>query len=141
MTATKKVMVFGSFDFVHDGHLYFFNQAKSLGKELVVVVARDDTIKKVKGKRPYHQEKERLKHVKAIKLVDRAVLGNLDDKYKIIEDIKPELICLGYDQVAFAKNLKKELKKRRLNIDVVRLNEYKAHIYKSSRIKKANGIW
>ena len=131
----KKVLVFGSFDLLHEGHRYLFKEAKKLANKLFVVVARDSTIIKVKGKQPKFEEKERLKHVQDIKEVYRAVLGNLGDKYKIIEDIKPDIIALGYDQKFFADNLKEELKKRKLKIEVVRLKPFKPEKYKSSLLK------
>ena len=55
----KKVMVFGSFDILHQGHLYFLNEARRFGEELIVVIARDETILKVKGHKPKYNEKER----------------------------------------------------------------------------------
>jgi len=82
-----KVLVFGSYDLVHKGHEYFFKKAKNLGDELVVVVALDSTIKKVKGKKPLYGEAERLVHVQGIDSVDKAVLGYKDDRLKIIDEI------------------------------------------------------
>ena len=128
----KKVMVFGTFDILHKGHLDFFKQAKRYGDYLIAVVARDKTVKKVKSKLPRDNEKKRLKEVK--NHVDKAVLGMIKNKYKVIEKFKPDIICLGYDQDPL--NLKQELKKRRLNPKIIRLKPYKPHIHKSSRLRK-----
>jgi FAD synthetase len=133
----KKVLVFGSFDLVHKGHVNFLKQAKKLGDELIVVVARDDTIEKVKKRKPKFDEKTRLKHVREIVIADKVVLGLKKDKYKIIEKIKPDIIALGYDQESFlVERLNHELEKRELDIKIIRLKPYKPHIYKSSRLKK-----
>jgi cytidyltransferase-like protein len=43
------VMVFGTFDGIHDGHRYFLNEAKKFGDKLVVAVAKDTTVKTLKG--------------------------------------------------------------------------------------------
>ena len=43
-----RVMAVGVFDLLHAGHLHYVEQAKSLGDELVVVVAHDDTVRKQK---------------------------------------------------------------------------------------------
>jgi cytidyltransferase-like protein len=45
------VMVFGTFDFLHKGHLNFFKQARSLAKNpyLIASVARDYNVKRIKG--------------------------------------------------------------------------------------------
>lgn len=124
----KKVLVFGSFDFLHKGHLKLFEQARKHGDKLIAVVARDSTIKEVKGKKPRYSEKTRLRHV--AKYVDRAVLGNKKDKYTVIRKIKPDVICLGYDQNSFTKGLRKHFRGK-----IIRLKAYKPHIYKSSKFK------
>ena len=50
----KKVMCAGTFDIIHPGHLYYLSEAKKYGDNLVVVVARDETSKDFKGKKPIH---------------------------------------------------------------------------------------
>ena len=125
-------MIFGTFDLLHKGHINKFQQAKKHGK-LIIVVARDETVKKVKGRFPKYSEKERLKHAGIY--ADKAVLGYKTDKYRIIEKYKPDIIALGYDQVSFTKDLRKELKKRKLNPRIIRLKPYKAHKYKSSLLR------
>jgi FAD synthetase len=129
----KKIMVFGTFDILHKGHINKFKQAKKHGDSLIIVVARDDTVKKIKKRKPKHNEKTRLKAVKPY--ADKAVLGYKADKYKIIEKYKPDIIALGYDQVSFTKNLGKELKKRKLKTKIIKLKPYKAHKYKSSLLR------
>jgi FAD synthetase len=131
----KKVMVFGTFDILHKGHLNFFKQAKRYGNYLIAVIARDKTVKKIKGKKPKNYEMFRLLNIALTKDVKVAVLGNLKDPYKIIQEYKPKVICLGYDQYSYTEKLEEELKKRRLKIKIVRLKPYKKHIYKSSKIK------
>ncbi len=64
----KKVMTFGTFDLLHKGHVYFLKQASKYGK-LVVVVARDKNVLKVKGKKPINSERKRLQNIKKIKFV------------------------------------------------------------------------
>ena len=108
-----RVLVFGSFDLVHPGHHYLFKEARKLGDELFVVVAKDATIRKVKGNEPRFNENERLKHVQEIHYVDKAVLGNLRDQFLVIEEHLPNYICLGYDQESFiTQKLEEELKKQ-----------------------------
>jgi cytidyltransferase-like protein len=123
-----KVMVFGTFDILHKGHLNFFKQAGKYGDYLIAVIARDKTVKQVKGILPHHKEKIRLNQVK--KHVDKAVLGMIKNKYKVIEKYKPDIICLGYDQKEFINGLKK------YKIPVKKLKPYKPHIHKSSKLRK-----
>ncbi len=123
----RKVMIFGTFDILHKGHLNFFEQAKNYGDYLIIVIARDKTVKKIKGKLPKNNEKKRLKAVR--KYADKTVLGYIRDKYKVIKKFKPDLICLGYDQEASLKDL------RKFNIPIKRLKAHKPHKYKSSKLK------
>lgn len=132
----KNVMVFGSFDRIHLGHMYLFTQAKKYGDYLIAVVARDETVKKVKGKLPKNNEKKRLENLKTIKIVDKAVLGNLKDKFLVIEEYMPSYICLGYDQESFiTKKLEEEMKKRHIKVKIIRLRPYLPDVYKSSKMQ------
>ena len=133
----KKVLVFGTFDILHPGHEYFLKQAKKHGGELIVVVARDLTVKQVKEIFPVNNEQTRLNAIQNLDYVDNAVLGSMDiDKYKIIEEIKPEVICLGYDQKAFVDGLEAKLHERGLRPEIIRISAYKPEKHKSSHYKK-----
>jgi len=130
----KKVLVFGTFDGLHEGHKDFFRQAKEYGDFLVVVVGRDSTIVKTKGRPPKFNEEERLKAVQESGLVDEARLGNENmSPYIVIKEISPDIICLGYDQTHFTDKLAVELPKIGLTkVKVKRLKAYKPEKYKSS---------
>jgi FAD synthetase len=130
----KKAVVFGTFDIFHPGHEYFLKQAKKHCDELVVVIARDSTVKQVKGKLPVNNENKRLKLIKSLHYVNKAMLGSeSEDKYCVIEQVMPDIICLGYDQKAFVENLQEELKKRGLKAGILRIDSYKPELYKSSK--------
>ena len=117
-------MATGAFDILHMGHIYFLKEAKKLGDELVVIVACDSTIRKLKHE-PVTSEKMRLLLIKELKIVDEAYLGRKDDIYKIVEEIKPDIIALGYDQIHDEKIIRQNLKKRNINVKIVRLPKYK----------------
>ncbi len=129
----KKVIAFGTFDKVHPGHINFLEQARKYG-DLIVVIARDKNAELVKGRKPKYSEEERKKGVENLKLAKQVLLGALDDKYKVIEDVKPDIIALGYDQNSFTKNLEEELKKKNIKAKIVRLKPYKEDKYKSSKL-------
>ena len=124
-------MVFGAFDYLHQGHIDFFNQARQHGDYLIVVVARDQTVKKIKNTHPTFSEKDRLLAVRESLGVDLAILGDSQDYFKNIKKYQPEVICLGYDQVGFSGELPKLFPK----IKIVRLKPFYPEIYKSSIIK------
>src|SRR3989344_6716759 len=95
----KKVLVFGTFDGLHEGHLDFFKQAKEYGDYLIAVVGRDSTVERVKKKLPKYDQFERLLAVQKCGLIDYARLGNEGvSVYEVLKQVKPDVICLGYDQ-------------------------------------------
>jgi len=118
-----RVMASGVFDILHLGHIHYLEESKKLGDELYVVVATDATVRKFKHE-PITNENIRLKLVNALKPVDCAVLGYEDDKYRIVEEIKPDIITLGYDQVHDEKIINEELKSRGLDVKVVRVQKF-----------------
>lgn len=132
----RKVIAFGTFDFFHAGHDFLLKKAKEQGDHLIVVVARDQTVKRIKGELPENREKKRLKLVKAHPAVYKAVLGNLNDKYSAIKKYRPQVIVLGYDQYVFTQQLKPILIKNKIAAEIIRLPAYKPEIYKSSILKK-----
>lgn len=129
------VMAFGTFDFFHAGHENYLEQARALGDQLVVVVARDETVKKVKNAAPMYNERKRLRDVQNCKHVDRAVLGFADDKYRVIKKYAPDILALGYDQYVFTYGLENYFIKENLNVKMVRLAPFQPETFKSSLIK------
>jgi FAD synthetase len=118
-----KVMATGTFDLLHMGHIYYLREAKKLGDTLIVVVATDKTVRKLKHE-PITPQETRVSLIKELKMVDEAYLGHEDDMYTIVEEIKPDIIALGFDQIHDENTLKNELKKRHLKTKVVRLQKY-----------------
>ena len=131
-----KILVFGTFDIFHLGHESFLKQAREFGDYLIVVVARDKTVEKVKGKLPRNSEIIRQRAVIKSNLADEVVLGSLKDKYQVIKKYQPEIICLGYDQEAFVENLLEKLKEFGLEkTRVIKLKSYYPEKYKSSKLR------
>ncbi len=130
----KSVMVFGTFDLLHEGHLYLFKEAKKYGDALIVVVARDTSVRKIKGFSPHQNELQRLEKVKACSGVDKALLGYEDDFYKVIEEHKPAVLCFGYDQDK--QNIEVEVKKRKIKAEIITLTAFEPEKFKSSLMRK-----
>ena len=116
-------MATGAFDLLHMGHIYYLREAKKLGDTLVVVVATDSTVQKLKHE-PITPQESRVNLIKELKMVDEVYLGHDDDMYTIVQEIKPDIIALGFDQIHDDATIKKELKKRKLNVKLVRLSKY-----------------
>jgi len=128
-------MAFGTFDIYHLGHKSYLRQAKKIGDYLIVVVARDKTVLRIKKKEVRNNEKARKQILKNSNLANEVVLGKLKDKYAIIKRYKPDVIALGYDQKVDLTELRNKLKEFKIKTKIIRLKAYKPEIYKSSKLK------
>ncbi len=130
-------MAFGTFDILHPGHLYYLKRAKALGDYLVVVIARDASVKAIKGRIPANSEKDRLELIEHLEFVDKAVLGDRAmRKWGVFKKYNPAIVALGYDQWASIPTLRKELDKLELSPRIVRIKSFKPHKHSSTRIRK-----
>lgn len=140
MTKNKKtkIMVFGTFDFLHQGHKNFFLQARGLAKNpyLIVSVARDVNVKKIKKSAPVHHQNQRLDAIKKSRFADKCVLGGGKNYLTHIKKESPSIIALGYDQRAYVDNLKKDILKGKLHVKIRRLKAFKPKAFKSSLLKR-----
>ena len=114
-----RVLATGTFDLLHPGHVYFLTQARALGDELFVIVARDSNV--THKPKPIVPEEQRLEMVNALGMVDKAFLGSETDMFEPLKLIKPDIITLGYDQAFDIDFLQKELANRGLPAKVVRV--------------------
>ncbi|MEM0061242.1 MAG: DUF357 domain-containing protein, partial [Fervidicoccaceae archaeon] len=124
----KKVVIAGTFDILHPGHVYFMKQAAQFG-ELYVIVSRDVNVKKIKGRETIFPEKSRLEMVKSIRWVKDAVLGDEEDFLKRVVELSPDILILGPDQKVDEIKLKEELERRGVRgIDVRRLEKRNTNV-------------
>lgn len=130
-----KVMTFGTFDILHSGHVFYLKEAKKYGDVLGVVVARDENVRKIKGRNPRNNEEKRLRAIKNLDYVDEVFLGDKKDKYRVIKEFQPDIVCLGYDQNVEPNKLEKSLKKEGIEAEVFKIKSFKPDIYKSSKLK------
>tara|TARA_B100000809_G_scaffold145401_1_gene142985 strand:+ start:544 stop:1011 length:468 start_codon:yes stop_codon:yes gene_type:complete len=109
----SRVMAVGVFDLLHAGHLHYLEQAKALGDHLTVVVAHDETVRKRKHE-PVTGMDLRRRMVEGLKPVDVAITGlpPSESMFDILDDVKPDIIALGYDQDHAEEWVKGELLKR-----------------------------
>lgn len=137
----KTVLTSGAFDLIHYGHIRLLEEAKRLGgtsARLVVIVARDETIRRRKGRPPVIPEDQRRAVIEALKVVDEALLGYQDlDMATVIERVKPDIIAVGYDQDGIEAMAKKAIEERGLNVEVKRISRFGQNdLDSSSKIKR-----
>lgn len=124
-----RVVCAGTFDHLHLGHINFLKQAKALGDELIVIIARDENVKRIKEIIPDHNEIQRKENVEKTGIPDRVILGFTDkDIFLILEELAPDIVALGYDQ----RVAEDAILKRLPNCKVIRLKPFHPDIYKSS---------
>ena len=137
----KIVLASGVFDLLHLGHVKYLEEAKKAGgpnAKLIVIVARDSTVEKRKGKKPVVSESQRRTLVESLKVVDEAVLGfEVFSIEKVIEKIKPDVIAVGYDQNGMEQTIRNYVRQKGLNIKVVKIGKFsKDELDSSSKIKR-----
>lgn len=118
-----RVLATGTFDILHPGHLLYLREAKQLGDELFVIVARESMVKH--KPRPIIPEKQRLAMVQALEIVDKAVLGSEEDMFEPLREIRPDIIALGKNQFFREKELEELLRANEINARVVRIQSFK----------------
>lgn len=131
-----KILIFGTFDRLHKGHIYFIQKAKDVVKEgeLYVLVAKDENVERIKKKLPADNELARMMNVYLLGIAKKVILGekNKEDFFKVIKIINPDIICLGYDQNE--QGLNNYLKKSNLKIKIIRIDALEPEKYKSSKL-------
>ena len=121
-----RVLVFGVFDKLHDGHRFFLQEARHLGTHLVAVVTPDEVAKKLKGNKPHESEETRRKKLLGENLADEVMMGDRNiGSWEVLHKVLPHTIALGYDQTTLARALEKERGKKRSKWRLVHIPPYK----------------
>ncbi len=117
-------MAVGVFDLLHLGHVYYLTEARKHGDELVVVVATDVMAARRKHE-PILPQEMRAALVAALKPVDSAVVGHTDDQYRSVEDLRPDVIALGWDDYHRVDEIKAALAARGLgHVEIARMPKF-----------------
>ena len=141
MSKKKIVLASGTFDLLHWGHVRYLEEAKKAGgknAKLIVIIARDSTIEKTKGKKPIMSEDQRRSLVEALRVVDEAILGYEElNTGTVIEKIRPDVIAIGHDQSDVEKYVRKAVAKKEIKVDIVKIGKFgKDELNSSSKIKR-----
>ncbi|HIC99610.1 MAG TPA: cytidylyltransferase family protein [Pyrodictiaceae archaeon] len=122
LLSRPKVVVAGSFELLHPGHVELLRRAWELGR-VHVIVARDAGVERFKGRPPLVPEEQRLQVISAVKYVSKAVLGSERDVVEPLRILKPDIILLGPDQWVDETWLEKRLEEEGVSAKIVRLEK------------------
>ena len=89
----------GFFDILHRGHVTYLQQAKNLGKTLIVALNSDASVKKLnKGKnRPINPLDDRLDVIASLQSVDFVTYFEQDTPLELILQFQPDILVKGGD--------------------------------------------
>ena len=137
---TTTVLAAGVFDLLHYGHIRYLEEAKKTGgpdSRLVVIVARDETVRRQKGSDPIIPEDQRRAVIEALRVVDEALLGFEDlDLDRVLQQVKPDIVVVGHDQVAIKNQVEKINKAREMQIRIIQISQFgEDDLNSSSKIK------
>lgn len=97
------VLTNGCFDLLHAGHVRYLQQAKQLGRSLVVGLNSDRSVKTIKPAqrqripRPIQPEAQRAEVLAALKAVDAVVIFDQLTACDLVTTLKPEVYAKGCD--------------------------------------------
>lgn len=87
----------GVYDMFHIGHLNILEQAKSQCDYLIVGVTTDELCMARKKKLPIINQDDRIRIVRAIKFVDKAIFQNDMDKFAVVKEYGVNAVFVGSD--------------------------------------------
>lgn len=94
----RVIMTNGCFDILHQGHVTYLTQAKTLGDRLIVAVNDDDSVYRLKGRgRPVNTLEHRMAVLAALQCVDWVIPFSEDTPERLICRMRPDILVKGGD--------------------------------------------
>ncbi|MDO8483159.1 MAG: adenylyltransferase/cytidyltransferase family protein [bacterium] len=132
----KTVMVFGTFDLLHDGHVHFLTESKKYGDRLIIALASDEVVLFLKGMLPFNSFAKRTANLSRLKIADEIVAGDeRPGNWNVLRYHRPDVVALGYDQIILAAKLKKFLAKNPKPIELIYIGSHKGNRLHSSILR------
>lgn len=129
----KKLFLAGTFDPLHIGHQWLLWNATQLAKEMVVIIATDKMVRKIRGREPFFPEKERLARLQQENLPHTKIrLGREDgDFLQTLNEESPDILLLGFDQNADIELIQRQFPR----LEIRRAQKYFPEFFKSSHFR------
>ena len=88
----------GCFDILHLGHIDYLMKAADLGKQLIVGINSDASVRRLKGEhRPINDENSRKRVIASLFFVSAVVVFDEDTPYELIKKVQPDVLVKGGD--------------------------------------------
>lgn len=133
------VLVGGSFDILHVGHIGFLQQAKKLGDVLVVGVRSDESVRSKKGSsRPFIPERQRAQMLQNLKCVDYTFITTDEFSVEAVPRLRPHVLVLTDEKEKRELNRKRAsmYKEQFPTLELILVPRYGRGRYSSSKIIK-----
>lgn len=128
-----KLFLAGTFDPLHIGHQWLLWHATKIADKVVVIIATDVMVEKIRGRKPFNSERERMARLQRETLPHTKIrLGREDGKFlQTIREEKPDILLLGFDQHADEKKIQMEFP----HLTIQRAQKYFPEFFKSSHFR------
>ena len=94
----KKVITYGTFDLLHNGHINLLRRAKELGDYLIVALSTDEFNWNEKQKKCFFTYEQRKKLLEAIRYVDLVIPEeNWAQKISDVQEFRVDTFVIGND--------------------------------------------
>ncbi len=129
----RKVLIAGTFELLHPGHISYMEQAWRLGR-VVAVVSRDVNAARIKRRSLVIPAENRLRVVSSIYYIHKARLGYEDDMLRVVEEERPDVVLLGANQPFDEKSLLEKFRRRGIEAQILRADPYDCDLCSTSKI-------
>lgn len=127
-----RVLVFGTFDVLHPGHLKLLELAKRYGR-VTISLAPDAVVTSLKGAAPVQPFTERRRRLLDMASIDEVIASDtVPGRYGVVASVRPDVVVLGHDQVALRPAILAASKRAPR---VVIAPAYRRAVYASSKLQ------
>lgn len=93
----KRVIIYGTYDLLHYGHIELLRRAREIGDYLIVALSTDE-FNKLKNKKSYYNYEQRKMMLESIRYVDLVIPeSNWDQKTKDVDRYEVDTFIMGHD--------------------------------------------
>lgn len=93
----KRILTYGTYDLLHEGHINLLRRAKNMGDYLIVALSTDE-FNAIKGKKSYTSYEIRKKMLESVRYVDLVIPEqNWGQKVNDVLEYKVDVVVMGSD--------------------------------------------